>query len=184
MLLSLIGLALASAALSVLLYIEPCGRPRHKIINKTITSVGGSSRPRAGDKKTTYDRHNTTSVVNVTTYENRSFIENARFRRGKSTRLPTLTAYQYLRGRRATPRERFRTSKDDDSAQVTVYETIIELENVTSTQNVSVLVNETVLFNTTINVTYDVLRNVTYDVTFNQTYNVTFNTTVNVTDSA
>ena len=95
-----------------------------------------------------------------------------------------LTAYQYLRGRRATPRERFRTSKDDDSAQVTVYETIIELENITSKQNISVLVNETVLFNTTINVTYDVLRNVTYDVTFNQTYNVTFNTTVNATDSA
>ena len=168
----------------MLLYIEPCGRPRHEIINQTITSGGGSSRPRTGDKKTTYDRHNTTSVVNITTYENRSFIENARFRRGKSTRLPTLTAYQYLRGRRATPRERFRTSKDDDSAQVTVYETIIELENVTSKQNISVLVNETVLFNTTINVTYDVLRNVTYDVTFNQTYNVTFNTTVNATDSA
>ncbi len=36
-LLSLIGLALASAALSVLLYIEPCGRPRHEIINQTIT---------------------------------------------------------------------------------------------------------------------------------------------------
>ena len=35
-LLSLIGLALASAALSVLLYIEPCGRPRHEIINQTI----------------------------------------------------------------------------------------------------------------------------------------------------
>ena len=34
-LLSLIGLALASAALSVLLYIEPCGRPRHEI-NQTI----------------------------------------------------------------------------------------------------------------------------------------------------
>ena len=88
-LLSLIALALASAALSVLLYIEPCGRPRREIINKTITSGGGSPRPRAGDKKTTYDRHNTTSVVNITTYENRSFIENARFRRGKSTRLPT-----------------------------------------------------------------------------------------------
>ena len=29
-LLSLIGLALASAALSVLLYLEPCGRPRHR----------------------------------------------------------------------------------------------------------------------------------------------------------
>ena len=37
MLLSLIGLALASAALSVLLYIEPCGRPRHEIVNQTIT---------------------------------------------------------------------------------------------------------------------------------------------------
>ena len=35
-LLSLIGLALASAALSVLLYIEPCGRPRPEIINQTI----------------------------------------------------------------------------------------------------------------------------------------------------
>jgi len=32
-LLSLIGLALASAALSVLLYIEPCGRPRREISN-------------------------------------------------------------------------------------------------------------------------------------------------------
>ena len=152
--------------------------------HQTITRAYNLPRPRAGDKKTTYDRRNTTSVVNITTYENRSFIENARFRRGKSTRLPTLTAYQYLRGRRATLRERFRTSKDDDSAQVTVYETIIELENITSKQNISVLVNETVLFNTTINVTYDVLRNVTYDVTFNQTYNVTFNTTVNATDSA
>ena len=30
------GLALASAALSVLLYIEPCGRPRHEISNQTI----------------------------------------------------------------------------------------------------------------------------------------------------
>ena len=36
-LLSLIGLALASAALSVLLYIEPCGRPRHEISNQTTT---------------------------------------------------------------------------------------------------------------------------------------------------
>ena len=56
-------------------------------------------------------------------------------------------------------------------AQVTVFETVIELENVTSTQNVSVLINETVRYNATYNVTYDVLRNVTYDVTFNETYN-------------
>ena len=56
-------------------------------------------------------------------------------------------------------------------SQVTVFETVIELENVTSTQNVSVLINETVRYNATYNVTYDVLRNVTYDVTFNETYN-------------
>ena len=81
MLLSLVGLALASAALSVLLYIEPCGRPRHEISNQTITLAYNLSRPRAGDKKTTYDTHNTTTVVNVTTYENVSTLENARPRR-------------------------------------------------------------------------------------------------------
>ena len=81
MLLSLIGLALASAALSVLLYIEPCGRPRHEISNQTITLAYNLSRPRAGDKKTTYDTHNTTTVVNLTTYENLSVLENARPRR-------------------------------------------------------------------------------------------------------
>ena len=80
-LLSLIALALASAALSVLLYIEPCGRPRHKIIHQTITRAYNLPRPRAGDKKTTYDTHNTTKVVNVTTYENVSTLENARPRR-------------------------------------------------------------------------------------------------------
>ena len=57
-LLSLVGLALASAALSVLLYLEPC------------------------DKKTQYTTHNTTSVINLTSYENRTVLENARRRRG------------------------------------------------------------------------------------------------------
>ena len=56
-LLSLIGLALASAALSVLLYLEPC------------------------DKKTQYDTQNITTVVNVTSYENITVMENARPRR-------------------------------------------------------------------------------------------------------
>ena len=56
-LLSLVGLALASAALSVLLYLKPC------------------------DKKTEYSTHNTTTVVNVTTYENRTVLENVRLRR-------------------------------------------------------------------------------------------------------
>ena len=58
-LMSLVGLAAASAALSVLLYLEPC------------------------DKKTEYTTHNTTSVINVTSYENRTVLENVRLRRGK-----------------------------------------------------------------------------------------------------
>ena len=33
------------------------------------------------DKKTTYDTHNITTVVNMTSYENRSFLENAPLRR-------------------------------------------------------------------------------------------------------
>ena len=53
-LMSLVGLAAASAALSVLLYLEPC------------------------DKKTQYDTHNTTTVVNLTSYENITVLENAR----------------------------------------------------------------------------------------------------------
>ena len=36
----------------------------------------GSPRPRAGDKKTTYDTHNTTTVVNVTSYFNETRLEN------------------------------------------------------------------------------------------------------------
>ena len=60
-LLSLLGLALASAALSVLLYLEPC------------------------DKKTQYDTQNITTVVNVTSYENITVMENARPRRRKFT---------------------------------------------------------------------------------------------------
>ena len=66
--------------------------------------------------------------------------------------------------------------------QVTVYETVIELENVTSRQNVSVLVNETIFYNATYNISYDVSRNISYDVVYNQTYNITYNATVNVTE--
>ena len=87
-LLSLIGLALASAALSVLLYIEPCGRPRHEISNQTITRAYNLPRPRAGDKKTTYDTHNTTTVVNLTSYENITVLENVRPRRGNLNAAP------------------------------------------------------------------------------------------------
>ena len=56
-LLSLVGLAAASAALSVLLYLKPC------------------------DKKTEYTTQNTTTVVNLTSYENITVLENARPRR-------------------------------------------------------------------------------------------------------
>ena len=121
------------------------------------------------DKKTTYDTHNTTVVVNVTSFENVSFLENARPRRGTPTRLPTPSTRQQRISTRISRQWRAPT-------QVTVTETIIELENVTSTQNVSVLINETVRYNATYNVTYDVLRNVTYDAVYNQTYNITYNT--------
>ena len=90
--------------------------------------------------------------MNVTSFENVSVLENARPRRGNP---PWPDGFNTMA----------------PSPQVTVYETVIELENVTSQENVTTLINETVRFNTTINVTYDVLRNVTYDVTFNETYN-------------
>ena len=77
-LMSLVGLAAASAALSVLLYLKPC------------------------DKKTEYTTHNTTTVVNLTTYENRTVLENVRSRRGTPTRLPTPSTRQ----RRISTRER------------------------------------------------------------------------------
>ena len=94
-------------------------------------------------------------MVNITTVANRTVLENAPPQRGNPSRFDAVNTTA-------------------SSTQVTVYETIIELENVTSTQNVSVLVNETVRYNATYNVTYDVLRNVTYDVTFNETYNARF----------
>ena len=56
-LLALFALALASAGLSIRLFIVPC------------------------DKKTQYDTHNTSTIVNVTSYENRSVLENVRLRR-------------------------------------------------------------------------------------------------------
>ena len=57
LLVALFALALASAGLSIRLFIVPC------------------------DEKTQYTTHNTSAIVNVTSYENRSVLENARPRR-------------------------------------------------------------------------------------------------------
>ena len=81
---SLVGMAAASAALSVLLYLEPC------------------------DKKREYTTHNTTSVINVTSYANRTVLENARLRRRNLNSTP--------RGRRGdglpdAPRRRLRSTR-------------------------------------------------------------------------
>ena len=65
LLLALFALALASAGLSIRLYIVPC------------------------DKKTSYETTNTTTVVNLTSYENVTVLENVRSRRGTPTRLAT-----------------------------------------------------------------------------------------------
>ena len=77
LLIALFALALASAGLSIALFIKPC------------------------DKKTEYTTHNTTTVVNLTTYENRTVLENVRSRRGTPTRLPTPS----MRRRRNSTRE-------------------------------------------------------------------------------
>ena len=101
-----------------------------------LSSRRSSRRTHAGDKKTQYETHNTTTVVNITSYENVTVMENARARRGNLN---------------AARRRRRDISTDGvprrAPSQVTVYETVIELENVTTTQNVSVLVNETVKYN-------------------------------------
>ena len=92
-LMSLVGLAAASAALSVLLYLEPC------------------------DKKTTFDTHNTTTVVNVTSYENVTVLENARLRRRNLNATPsTRRQHKYPRADAPAmcpdaPRRRSRSSR-------------------------------------------------------------------------
>ena len=83
-LMSLVGLAAASAALSVLLYLEPC------------------------EKKTQYTTHNTSTILNVTSFENRTVLENARLRRRNLNSTP--------RGRRGdglpdAPRRRSRSTR-------------------------------------------------------------------------
>ena len=80
-------------------------------------------------------------MLNLTSYENITVLENAGRGAEISTRLDALD--QYPRGRRGDGVPRRAPS------QVTVFETVIELENVTTTQNVSVLVNETVKYNAT-----------------------------------
>ena len=77
LLVALFALALASAGLSIRLFIVPC------------------------DKKTEYTTHNTSMIVNVTTYENVSVLENVRSRCGTPTRLPTPSTRQ----RRISTRE-------------------------------------------------------------------------------
>jgi hypothetical protein len=84
-LLSLLGLAAASAALSVLLYLEPC------------------------DKKTQYDTQNITTVVNVTSYENRTVLENVRLRRGNLNSIRADAAA--MAESRRVPRRRSRSTR-------------------------------------------------------------------------
>ena len=58
LLLALFALALASAGLSIRLFIVPC------------------------DQKTSYETTNITTIVNMTSYFNQTVLENVRFRRG------------------------------------------------------------------------------------------------------
>ena len=85
LLVALFALALASAGMSVRLYIVPC------------------------EKKTEYTTHNTTSVINVTSYENRTVLENVRLRRGNLNSIRA-DAAAMAESRRA-PRRRSRSSR-------------------------------------------------------------------------
>ena len=76
-LLALFALALASAGMSVRLFIVPC------------------------EKKTEYTTHNTSTIVNLTSFENITVLENVRSRRETPTRLPTPST----RRRRISTRE-------------------------------------------------------------------------------
>ena len=78
LLIALFALALASAGLSIRLFIVPC------------------------EKKTEYTTHNTSMIINVTSFENVTVLENVRSRRGTPTRLPTPSTRQ----RRISTRER------------------------------------------------------------------------------
>ena len=89
LLIALFALALASAGLSIALFIEPC------------------------EKKTSYETTNITTVVNLTTYENRTVLENVRSRRGTPTRLPTPSTRQRQGSTRETDGARAMTQHPD-----------------------------------------------------------------------
>ena len=88
-LLALFALALASAGMSVRLFIVPC------------------------EKKTEYTTHNTSTIVNVTSFENVSVLENARSRRGTPTRLPTPSTRRRRIGTRKRDGARAKTQHPD-----------------------------------------------------------------------
>ena len=88
-LLALFALALASAGMSVRLYIVPC------------------------EKKTSYETTNTTTVVNLTSYENVTVLENVRSRRGTPTRLPTPSTRRRRIGTRKRDGARAKTQHPD-----------------------------------------------------------------------
>ena len=88
-LVALFALALASAGMSVRLYIVPC------------------------EKKTSYETTNTTTVVNLTSYENVTVLENVRSRRGTPTRLPTPSTRRRRIGTRKRDGARAKTQHPD-----------------------------------------------------------------------
>ena len=89
LLVALFALALASAGMSVRLYIVPC------------------------EKKTSYETTNTTTVVNLTSYENVTVLENVRSRRGTPTRLPTPSTRRRRIGTRKRDGARAKTQHPD-----------------------------------------------------------------------
>ena len=115
------------------------------------------------DKKTTYDTHNTTTVVNITSYENITQVENV-------TITETIVQLENI-----TTQENVSVLINETVRYNATY--VCPGPKLTSSRRPRVIARSCAR---RYNVSYDVMRNVTYDVTYNQTYNVTFNTTVNV----
>ena len=89
LLVALFALALASAGLSIRLFIVPC------------------------EKKTEYTTHNTSTIVNLTSFENITVLENVRSRRETPTRLPTPSTRQRRISTRETDGARAMTQHPD-----------------------------------------------------------------------
>ena len=86
-------------------------------------------------KKTSYETTNTTTVVNLTSYENVTVLENVRSRARNSNSTPD--AVDASTADRLPASAMAHARRHNTPTQVTMTETVLQLENVTTTENVT-----------------------------------------------